>query len=610
MSDAAAAGATLPEDSSPGTGWGSTLVRLLVAVLVLGAAYVAVAVYFKDRPPAGLTVAGVDIGGLTREEAETELRSELSGRTGEALHVTVLPEGAAEGEEPQDLELVPEEAGLGLDLDATLDGVTGLSLDPRVLWAHVAGTGRELPLVGSVDRPVLEGAVTGLAEDYDQEPVEGEVDITEEEGLQVVDPVPGRELDVLATVEAVATAWSEQVWDAQEPAPRERAVDGQAVVAPPLLTAEEVERFRTEELDPALSAPVLVTAGRGEGEDEQTATAELGVRDLRALLDVEVSPEQTLALSVDEEALVSRVRQDLGQLETGPRDATVRLAGGEVEVVPARVGHALETDDLADAVRAALTATGEGRAVEAEIVTVEPEIPTEASKDWSFSPMATFSSAFPTYAGNEARTANLRAGVANVNGTVVMPGEQFSLSAALGEISAANGYVDAPIIVDGRLVKGMGGGLSQISTVVFNTSWFAGVQLDAHTPHSYYIPRYPAGREATLAVPVIDNLWTNDTDTPVVVQSWVEGDTIHMTYLGERQYDVQTVDGERWNYTTGSEHQDDSPQCVPQNAEDGFTITNVRILTSGGTEVGRDEFTTTYQPSDQVICTNPAAGRR
>ena len=197
---------------------------------------------------------------------------------------------------------------------------------------------------------------------------------------------------------------------------------------------------------------------------------------------------------------------------------------------------------------------------------------------------------------------------ANVNGTVVMPGEQFSLGAALGDITAANGYVEAPVIVDGRLVMGMGGGLSQISTVVFNASWFAGVQLDAHTPHSFYISRYPAGREATLAIPSIDNVWTNDTDTPVVVQTWISGDDIVMVLLGDRQYTVETVDGARRDVTTGERRVDDRADCVPQAPADGFTIRNTRILRSGGEEVGRDDFTTTYDAADEIVCTNPQAG--
>src|SRR5699024_8060918 len=128
------------------------------------------------------------------------------------------------------------------------------------------------------------------------------------------------------------------------------------------------------------------------------------------------------------------------------------------------------------------------------------------------------------------------------------------------------------------------------------------------TPHSYYISRYPAGREATLAYPIIDNVWTNDTDTPVVVRSWIAGDQIHMQYLGERQYDVETVDGPRRDVRQPEEHVDDSPECVPQSPAEGFTISNVRILRAGGQEVSRDEFTTTYHPADEVVCTHPEAG--
>lgn len=612
MTDAAGRSSGLPEEPRAGTGWGSALLRMVVAVLVLGAAYVLVAFYFQDRPPAGLSVAGVDVGGLTREAATAELARELAGRTSDPLLVVVAPNPADDREQqeeeaaPSRLELVPEQAGLGLDLEATLDGTTGLSFDPRVLWSHVAGTPRELPVIGSVDRPALEAALAALAEDYDTDPVEGEVSLTDE-GVQVVDSLEGRRLDVATTAEEVAEAWADQVWDEQEPAPREREVTGAATSVPPLLTAAEIDRFTGEELEPALAEPVLVTATRGEGEDERSATAELGERDLRELLDVEVGPDHTLSLTLDGEALVSRVRQDLGQLEAGPRDATVRLDDDRVEIVPSRVGHAVETDGLAEAVEAALAAEGEGRTVEVEVTTVEPEIPTSVAQGWSFSPMATFSSVFPTYPGNEARTANLTAGAANIDGTVVMPGEQFSLAAALGEISEESGYVEAPVIIDGRLVQGLGGGLSQISTVVFNAAWFSGVQLDAHTPHSFYIPRYPAGREATIAVPVIDNLWTNDTSTPIVVRSWVEGDTLNATFLGQRQYDVQTYDGERRDVTTGEAAEDDSPDCVPQTPQDGFTITNVRILLQGGVEVGRDEFTTTYKPSDEITCTHPEA---
>lgn len=579
------------EPEGPRREWLSVVLRLLAAVLVLGGAYVGTALYFQDRPPAGVSVDGIQIGSLTREQAQARLETELGPRLEEPLTVEVAPE---DSEEPaEELALVPAEAGLSYDLDATLEDAVGLSFDPRVLWAHVSGTDRDLELVGSVDRDKLAAAVEKLAQDYDAEAVEGEVSLTET-GVEVVESDDGRTLDVPATVDAVAQAW-----------PDRTRVEGTASGVAPVLTQAELDRFRTEQVEPALAAPVRVTARRGE----TTVTAEVAPREIADMLSVERSEDQaSLSLVLDEEAVLARVRQDLGQLERGPRDASVRLEGSRVEVVPARTGFALDEEGLPEAFREALAAEGRDRTIRVELERIEPAVPTSVSEAWTFGTMSRFESAFPTGPANEARTANLRAGVNHVNGTVVMPGQQFRLSQALGDLSEAGGYVKAPIIQDGRLVMGLGGGLSQVSTVVFNAAWSAGVQLDEHTPHSFYIARYPAGREATLAVPVIDNAWTNDTDNPIVVRSWISGDVIIMELLGERQYDVRTIDGPWRDRKEGERKTDDSPDCVPQNPAEGFTVTTTRILSRGGQEVSRDEFTTTYDPADEIVCTNPAAG--
>ncbi len=585
------------ERSTPGAEWRAVVLRVVAAVLVLGGAYVAAGLYFQDRPPAGMSVDGVEIGSMTHDQALAHLESELADRLQEPVTVSVVPdgEGAEDADAPQ-ITLVPADSGLSFDLEATLEGATGRSFDPRVLWAHVSGRERHLDLVGAVDREALVAALEKEAEAYDEEPVEGEVALGED-GVSVQDPSPGRELDVAATADAVADAW-----------PDGTDVEGTAVALPARVSAEDLERFRADVVEPALAAPVKVSAVRGKGDAAERATAEISRRELAGLLEVNRADDDTLSLVVDEEALLARVRQDLGQLERGPRDATVRLEGSDVEVVPARAGTALVEEGLPAQVEEALSATGKGRTVTAELRRVEPAVPTSASERWTFEPMGSFESQFPTGAANEDRTANLHAGVRHVNGTVVMPGQQFSLGQALGDISEAGGYREAPVIVDGRLVMGIGGGLSQISTVVFNTSWQAGVQLDAHTPHSYYISRYPAGREATLALPVIDNLWTNDTDNPIVVRSWITGDVIHMVFLGDKQYSVATVDSERYDRTDGERIVDDSPECVPQSPSEGFTIVSTRILSRGGSEVKRDQFTTVYQPADEIVCTHPEAG--
>ncbi|WP_298750726.1 VanW family protein [uncultured Serinicoccus sp.] len=604
MADATDRPGTLREEGD-GRGWWSVVGRLTAALLVLAAVYVGAALYFQDRPASGVSVAGVDIGSLTDEEAGAELTREFGDRTTEPLVLTLSPDGGS-AEEVERIEVVPEDAGLSLDLDRTLRGVTGLSFHPARLWDHVAGADRDLPLYGGVDEEALRAEVTRLAADYDTEPVDGEVGLTPD-GVEVTEAQPGRTVQVDETVQELEEAWVGQVWGEEQGPDRE--VAGVASSQRPELTAAEIERFTEEVLDPALAAPVVVEASRGEGEQEEEASAELARRDLLQLLAVE-QEDGALALGIDAEATLARVRQDLGRLERGPRDATVRLEGSSVEVVGGQVGYALVEEGLVEAVEAALAETGEERTVAADIDTVRPQITNAVAREWSFSQMSSFVSVFPSGPDYEARTANLRTGVGNVNGTVVMPGEQFSLGAALGEVSEEAGYAEAPVIVDGELVMGLGGGLSQISTVVFNASWFAGVQLDAHTTHSFYIPRYPAGREATLALPWIDNLWTNDTDTPVVVRTWITGDEIHMVLLGDKQYTVRTVDGERRDVTRGERREDDSEDCVDQAPSEGFTIRNIRILLQGGDEVARDDFTTTYAAADEIVCTNPRAGAR
>lgn len=583
----------------PGRELGAALLRVLVALGLLGVVYTGVAFYFKDRPQAGVSVAGVDVGSMTIDEAKARVEREVAPRLAEPVTITVSPAGV-DGAQAEELTLVPQEAGLGFDLDASLDGVTGLSFNPRVLWSHVTGSPRDLPLVGTVDTETLNAAVQALADDFDSEPIEGEVTLSEE-GVSVVDSSSGRALEVEETAQQVADAWPERT-----------SVQGSAERLDPLLPLAEVERFTTQEVEPALAGPVNVTATWDEDEDDdedaETVTASLQPREIVSLLSVERAADHTLSLHIDDEALLARLRQDLGQLERGPRDATVRLAGTQVRTVPARTGAELDEEPLVEAARAAILATGEDRDIEAQLLPIEPEIPTAAARGWTFEEMGSFTSPYPTGPGDDARTHNLQTGADHVNGTVVMPGEQFSLASALGDISTAAGYVEAPVIMDGRLVMGLGGGLSQISTVVFNASWFSGVQLDQHTPHSFYIARYPAGREATIAVPVLDNRWTNNTDNPIVVRSWTEDDALHMVYLGDMVYEVETIDGQWRDIVEPERTTDDSPECVPQSPAQGFTITNVRVLHLDGEAVHRDQFTTTYIPADEIVCTG-AGGR-
>ena len=203
-----------------------------------------------------------------------------------------------------------------------------------------------------------------------------------------------------------------------------------------------------------------------------------------------------------------------------PRSAHVRVRGG-------RSGRAMRRTATAAALEAAIR---DGRR-EARIrySSMPPRIPTTAARE-----VNALIGAFTTYfACCEPRVRNIRLIAEAVDGTVIAPGERFSLNGVAGPRTRAKGYVPAPFISDGELKDSVGGGVSQMSTTVYNAAYFAGLHIDAHTPHSFYISRYPPGREATLDYPGIDLVWTNDTRAPVLVRAVTTATSVSVTLYGD-----------------------------------------------------------------------------
>jgi vancomycin resistance protein YoaR len=206
---------------------------------------------------------------------------------------------------------------------------------------------------------------------------------------------------------------------------------------------------------------------------------------------------------------------------------------------------------------------------------------------------------------------NIRVIAEKVDGAVVKPGETFSLNDFTGTRGTAQGYIPANVIEHGVLAKAVGGGISQFATTMFNAVFFAGLQDVHHKTHSFYISRYPAGREATVFDGVIDLAWKNDTDTGIYVQTqWVSGGSITVTFWGTKHVEIESLSGEKRNVTQPSVL--DKPagdDCIPQSGAAGFDITVTRVFKdpSSGAEIRREKFNTHYVPEAIIHCIPPAA---
>ncbi|HNV15246.1 MAG TPA: VanW family protein, partial [Dermatophilaceae bacterium] len=306
----------------------------------------------------------------------------------------------------------------------------------------------------------------------------------------------------------------------------------------------------------------------------------------------------TLNPVVDKEALRGVVASATSAVVVAPKDATIVLEGDKPVIRPSVDGVSVDTASAADLLVKALTAPD--RRVSLSTVAAKATLTTEGAQALGVREViASFDSAYPY---DPPRTNNMTLGAAAVNGTLIKPGEVFSLNKVMGERTSAKGYQEAGVISNNRLTKNVGGGVSQISTVTYNLAWFAGVELTAHKAHSFYISRYPAGREATVSWPDLDNKWTNNSPYGILVQMWLSGGQVHGRMWSTKVYDVTAVAGPRTNIKHGRSITDSSPSCVPHAFTDGFDITVQRVFSKGGSVVKRESYSTTYVPADLIIC--------
>jgi vancomycin resistance protein YoaR len=464
-------------------------------------------------------------------------------------------------------------------MEATVAGLTGFTMDPLQMWAHMTGAQNQHSTL-VVDRGKLSAAVTKAAGALDRPMREGSITFTGGRVNQVLS-VAGVEVRVPETTDAVAAAW-----------PHQQVVQAVATMNQPRVPASEIRRATREFADPAMKGPVTVSVG--------PATVLLPPSRYSPALSATVDGAGRLQLRIDTPTLMAVIRKAAPGVEHPPVDATVRLVAGRPGVVPAVAGATFDGPAASARFRAALTSPA--RTATITLIPAPALVTTATAHGWQIrEPISTFTTQFPV---NPPRTTNIKIAIATLNGTLVRPGGQFSLNAALGKRTPAKGYQKAPVIYGGRLVSDYGGGVSQVSTTTFNAAFFAGVKFNQYTAHSFYIARYPEGREATVSWPDVDQKWTNDTGAGILIQANVSGSDITVTLWGTKTREVHASKGPRRNVVQPRTIVDARPGCVPQAPTPGFDVTVTQIFLQNGAQVRSVRFNTHYIPEDTVTCTH------
>lgn len=552
--------------------------RTSAALAVLGIVWLASALTLRivhaGRVLPGTSVAGAALGGADAAESRRRLRFIAApDRT------VVVTDGRRR------FKITSRQVGLRIDAWRTATraletGRAGL-LDFLATPAAAFGYSRRSEPLYSLDAAVLRRATAAIARRVDIAAFEGGLTIEPSTlATEIEPPRDGRRLDQPALVDAAASAL-------RNGSPNRL---GLPMHGRPAASRQAVERVAAQAEAYLEDGPVRL---KGAGPPLALSPA-----DVAPLLEVEPAPGGKVAgveLGVDQ----SRARDLIARLaerrDRRPRDARLNAAAapvlldgkGEVSWRPrsarvvvhrARPGRAIDQERAAAALAAAIR---EGRHdVDLPVRRVRPAISTQAAGRAN-NLIGTFTTHFPCC---QPRVRNIRLIARGVDRTVVAPGDEFSLNRVAGPRTRAGGFVPAPFISNGELVQSVGGGVSQFSTTMYNAAFFAGLQLDAHQPHSFYIDRYPAGREATLDYGSIDLAWTNDTPSPILVRASTTATSVTVSLYGANG-------GRRVRAAAGARR--------PVGGRD-FAITVTRTIRYPDGRVVRQPHTTTYDrpPAD------------
>ncbi|MCW2723442.1 MAG: hypothetical protein JWN35_363, partial [Frankiales bacterium] len=545
----------------------------ILGLLVLG--YGASFAFADGDVPRGVHVAGHDLSGRTPAQARALVESRLAPQAARPL---TLVAGEVR------LALPPATSGLRLDVAATVADAT--SAGPLSRLRGLFGARRDVAPRTTVDRGVLSAALKRLALGVDRAPREGTITFRGASPVPV-QPLAGRRLDVAAAADAVSRAWLRQP-SVHVP------VSEQKVKSSP----EDVQKALTSLARPAVAAPVTV--------DVEGRPVTVRAADVAAGLSFTVNDDGALRQHLDGAKVLASLGRTVRAVERTPVDATFDVTSGQPVLVPGRDGRTIKAAALEKALSGVLTAPAPRRtAVGLEVTT--PRVTTSRATTLGVrEAIGTFTTYHPCCAN---RVTNIHTIAELLDGYVVLPGEVFSLNGVVGKRDAARGFRSAPQILHGQFVNDIGGGISQFTTTLFNAVFFSGLKDVQHTPHSYYISRYPPGRESTVSFPEPDFRFQNDSPNGVLIKTSYTPTSITVTFWGAKRYDVTSETGPRTRIRTFGIQYVDRPDCTSSTGAEGFDIVVTRVFSQGGRVVRREPFTTRYLPEPRFICGPVPAAR-
>ena len=588
-----------------GDGWLWFALAVIMLVL-LGIAGGITSVYrsYEGRIYPNVSIQGIAVGEMTPEQAESALRLRYAAFLRQPVVITY-----------GDRQWTPtlDELGMTFDFRGAVDtaynagrgrGVVDDIRELVAIWQH----GLDIPLHVSYDETRAQAYLMQLAREIERAPVDAQVRL---DGAKIttVGAVIGRQVLVDATL-----AQMSQQLQSFVPA----TIPLQIREIPPRLDDATVAATRAQ-IETILQGPLTLRVGKNE---YKWTVSDLA--DMIIINRVPLDEGDHITVTLDQNKIEKRIRQIADETEKPGTRPRVAWNNGNLKITrPGKPGLRLDEVRARDMVIAAVM--GRDRTLELPMIPTDPPV-TEANLH-QLGIRELVSIGKSDFTGSAAyRVHNIGVGMQLLNGLLIAPGEEFSFNKNIGQINAANGFVEGAAIIQNRTQQEFGGGICQDSTTLFRAAFWAGLPITERWGHSFYISWYDKyalgprgngpGLDATIFTGGPDLKFVNDTGAWLLIQAWSDPKT------GVAQVELY---GTKPNRTVDLTHKvyDHVPAPtepvfvadpkVPRGtikhtdkARGGMTIDVYRLVVENGVPRQPELFRTRFRPWPNIYTLNPA----
>ena len=527
----------------------------------------------------GVSVHGVDIGGLSPEDAKAKLREELVPQLDRTVAVTL---------DEQKAEMNPAELDARIDVTRTVDVAMQTGRLGSLFLPLVYGTDLE-PTILTPFRARIPANLRIVAEPARDAKVRienGKVTISPARDGHSISP---RQILLLTADAALAD---------------EKRLVLRSKVTKPAVTTAQAKAAANEAVQVA-NAPVAINVDGSRVGAIPTAVLQNAV--------MVRNEDGKTVIGFSPKVLKPAIAEVLGNRVREPVNAMWDTDGRKAWVIPAKDGITFDPTQAAKAVRAAAVAGG----VRQADIALERTPPRRTTADAEKFGITTRVSGAVTELGDssENRIHNVALMADILDNRLVMPGEQFSFNDAVGPRTTERGFLEGSAIVGGLLLPSIGGGVCQVASTLFEAVYGAGLEVDERHNHDFYISHYPLGLDATVAWPDLDFRFTNNTEHPILIRATADASTMIVNLYSAPMdgVTVETTTSDQYDKKKAEKRYMIDKYAAPGSVAiytdglDGFAVDVHRVVKKDGEVISDNTFVSTYAPQPKTYIAAPDA---